>query len=65
MQESRLDGVLSSPLAGRRLVPGAVGLVHVCDLRDQRVVGVRVCEHRADGEQNWMRRQQMGGAWPG
>lgn len=47
-----LDGVLPGPLPGGSLVTGAVGLVDVCNLRNQRVVGVGVCEHRANGEEH-------------
>lgn len=43
-----LNGVLASPLPGRRLIPGSVGLVDVCNLGDERVVRVGVCQHRAD-----------------
>lgn len=47
-----LDGVLSSPLPRGGFVSGAIGLVDVGDLRHQRVVWVRVCEHGADGEED-------------
>jgi len=50
--KAALDGVLPGPLPGGGLVAGAVGLVDVCDLGYQRVVGVRVCEHGADGEEH-------------
>jgi hypothetical protein len=49
---STLDGVLSGPLPGGGLVASAVGLVDMCDLGDERVVGVGVCEHGADGEEH-------------
>jgi len=45
-----LDGVLACPLPSRRFVAGTVGFVDVSDLGNQRVVGVGVCEHGADGE---------------
>lgn len=48
-----LDGVLPGPLPRGRLVTSAVGLVDMRDLRDQRVVGVRVGQHRANRKQNW------------
>lgn len=48
-----LDGVLAGPLAGGRLVSGAVCLVDVCDLGDERVVGVGVRQHGADGQQDY------------
>lgn len=47
-----LDRVFPGPLAGGRLVPRAVGLVDVCNFGHERVVGVGVCEHRADGEED-------------
>ena len=51
--EGRLDGVLPGPLPGGGLIAGAVGLVDVCDLGNQRVVGVGVCEHGADREEHY------------
>ena len=62
-----LDGVLASPLPGCRLIPGPVGLVDVCNLGDERVVGVGVGQHRADAQQHCahisiaMARQAPGG----
>ena len=47
-----LDGVLASPLPGRRLISGTIRLVHVGDLGYQRVVGVGVRQHGADGEED-------------
>ncbi len=49
-----LDSVLPSPLSRGRFVPRTVGLVNVCDLWHQRIVGVRICEHRTDGEKHCM-----------
>lgn len=49
---STLDGVLPGPLPGGGLVAGAVGLVDMCDLGYERVVGVGVCEHGANGEED-------------
>ena len=43
-----LNGVLPRPLACRRLVTGAIGLVDVGNFGHQRVVGVRVSQHGAD-----------------
>ena len=43
-----LDSVLSSPLPRSRFVPRTIGLVNVGNLGHQRIVGVGVCEHRAD-----------------
>lgn len=40
-----LDSVLPSPLSSRRLIPRAISLVHMRDLRDQGIVGVRVRQH--------------------
>ena len=45
-----LSSVLSSPLTCRRLVSGAVCLVHMSDLGDKWVVGVRIRQHGADRE---------------
>lgn len=47
-----LDGVLAGPLAGCSFIPCTVRLVHVRDLRNQRVVGVGVGQHGADGEED-------------
>lgn len=46
------------PSPGGGLVPESVGLAHVCDLRDERVVRVGVGEQRADGEQHLGHRQR-------
>jgi hypothetical protein len=51
---STLDGVLPGPLPGGGLVAGAVGLVDMCDLGNEGVVGVGVCEHGANGEEDCM-----------
>jgi hypothetical protein len=48
----RSNGVLASPFTGRRLVPWAVSLVDMCDFGHERVVGVGVCEHGANGKQH-------------
>ena len=45
-------GVLVRPSPCRGLIPEAVGLAHVRDLRHQRVVRVWVRQQRADGEQH-------------
>lgn len=47
-----LDSVLPGPLPCRLLVPGAIRLVHVGNLGDERIVGVGVGQHRADGEED-------------
>jgi len=52
-----LDGVLPSPLPGCGFISRSIGLVDMCDLGDERVIGVGVCEHGADGEENFADRQ--------
>ena len=47
--EPCLDSKFASPFPGSSFVSGSVGLVHMRDLRNKRVIGVRVCQHRADG----------------
>lgn len=49
-----LDGVLASPLTGRRLVSCSVGLVDVGDFGYEWIVRVRICKHGADGEEDCM-----------
>ena len=49
-----LDGVLPRPFSSSSLVSLAVGLVHMSDLRHERVVRVRVSQHRADREQDYI-----------
>lgn len=53
LQPSTLDCILASPLSGCRLVSRTVGLVHVRNLGDERVVGVGVRQHRADGKEDY------------
>lgn len=48
-----LNGVLPSPLPRGGLVSRTVSLVHVRDLGDQRIVGVWVRKHGADGEEDY------------
>lgn len=55
-----LSGILPRPLTGRRLVPGAVGLVYMGDLGDERVVRVRVRQHRADRQQHFVTSAWLG-----
>lgn len=50
--ERYLDRVLTSPLPCRALVLGPRRLVDVGNLGNERVVGVGVGKHRADGEKN-------------
>jgi len=50
--------ILARPLPGGLLVPGPVSLVDVGDLRDERVVRVRVAEQGADGEEHLGERQR-------
>ena len=52
-ETSSLDSVLASPLHGGRVVLGAVLLVDVGDLGHQRVVGVGVRQHGADGQKDF------------
>src|SRR5690242_1799842 len=47
-----LDGILSGPLTRRRLVSRPVGLVDVCNLGDEWVVRIWICQHRADAQQH-------------
>lgn len=54
---SRLCGKLARPLTCRLLVTTAVGLVHLCNVGHQRVVGVRVRQQGADGEEHLGDRQ--------
>ena len=48
LRSCRSDSVFASPFAGRGFIPRTIRLVDVCDLGHKRVVGVGVCEHRAD-----------------
>lgn len=50
---SYLDGVLASPLHRSRVVLGTVLLVDVGNLGHQRVVGVGVRQHGADGQEDF------------
>ena len=47
------NSVLAGPFPSRRLVSWAVGLVDVSDLGNERIIRVGVCEHRADGEEDY------------
>lgn len=49
----QLDSILAGPFTGRRLVTLTIRLVDVCDLRHKRIVGVRIGEHGADGEEDF------------
>ena len=49
----KLDGIFPRPLPRRGLVPGAVGLVDVGNFWDKGVIGVGVCEHGADGQEDY------------
>jgi len=44
--------IFLGPRAGGGLVFRSVGLVHVCNLRYQRIIRVRVCQKRANGKQD-------------
>lgn len=59
------NGVFASPFPRRRVVPRTVCLVNVRDLWYQRIVRVRVCEHRADGEKNYGRVSHLHRVGPG
>lgn len=50
---SHSDSVLAGPLAGSGLVAGSIGLVDVRDFGHEGIVRVGVCEHGADGEEDW------------
>ena len=50
-----LDSILAGPLPGCRFVPSPIGFVYVGDLGDERVIGIGVGEHRADGEEDYGR----------
>lgn len=43
-----LDSVLPRPLPRRRLIPGPVGFVEMRNFRNQRIIGIRIREHRAN-----------------
>jgi len=45
-----LDGEFSRPLSGSSLVSCSVSLVDVGDFRNERVIGIGVCEHGANGQ---------------
>ena len=47
-----LTGILASPLPSVCLVAGSVCLVGVCDLGNERIVGVGVSQHGADRQQD-------------
>lgn len=49
---SHLDSIFPSPFPGRGLIPDTVGLVNMGDLRDERIVGVGVGQHRANRQKN-------------
>jgi len=49
----QLDCKLSRPLPRGCFVSSAVGLVHVRNLRNKRVIGIGVGEHRADGQKHF------------
>lgn len=48
-----LDGVLPGPFPRCSFIAGTVGFVNVSDFRNERVIGIRVCEHRADRQENY------------
>lgn len=48
-----LDCILASPLSSRSLISWTVGLVDMGDLGNKRIVGIGVCEHRANRQENF------------
>ena len=52
-KRSTLDGELAGPFSSRGFVSCSVGLVDMSDLGNKWIVGVWVCEHRADGEEDY------------
>lgn len=50
--EEILTGILAGPLPSVSLVTAAVGLVGVCNLGNERIVGVRVSQHGADRQEH-------------
>jgi hypothetical protein len=52
-QNPLLDRIFTGPFSSSCLVSGTVGLVDVCDLRNQWVIGIRVGQHGADRQQNY------------
>lgn len=47
-----LDGEFTGPFSSCGLVPGSVGLVDVCNLGNQWVVWIRICQHRANRQEH-------------
>lgn len=48
-----LNSILSSPFPSRSLVSRPIGLVHMGNLGHKRVVGIRICEHGANGKKDF------------
>lgn len=48
-----LDCVLASPLPSCSLISRAVGLVDVCDFRNEGIIRIRVCQHGADRQEDF------------
>ena len=44
---------LPCPLPSSRLIPGAIRLVQMRDVGNERVVGVGIRQHRADRKEHW------------
>ena len=49
--------ILSSPLFSCCIVLVSIRLVDMCNFRYKRIVWIRVCQHRADGEQDFANSQ--------
>lgn len=49
---AKLNGIFACPLSSCCLVARTIGLVDMCDFWHERVVGIRVCKHGADGEEH-------------
>jgi len=52
-QKRELDSIFACPFAGCGLVSGTVCFVDVGDLRDERIIRIGVCEHGANGQQDF------------
>jgi hypothetical protein len=52
LDRRRSDGVFASPFTCGGFISGTVSLVHMSNLRHQRVIRVGICEHGAYREQH-------------
>lgn len=53
LDRRRSDGVFASPFTCGGFISGTVSLVHMSNLRHQRVIRVGICEHGAYREQHF------------